>query len=65
MLECWNSGMMGYGIMQCWVDGKICVDGKIKNGYLPFKNQHSRIPPFHYSMAGTRTQASKNTPYFH
>jgi hypothetical protein len=33
MLECWNSGIMGSGIMQCWVDGKNCVDDKTKNGY--------------------------------
>jgi len=55
MMECWNSGIMGLGMMQCWVDGKIFLDGKIKNEYLPFKNQHSSIPPFHYSMVGART----------
>jgi hypothetical protein len=31
-LECWNNGIMGSGIMRCWVNGKICVDDKIKNG---------------------------------
>jgi hypothetical protein len=55
MMECWNSGRMGLGMMQCWVDGKIFVDGKIKNEYLPYKNQHSSTPPFHYSMVGART----------
>ena len=55
MMECWNSGIMGLGMMQCWVDGKIFLDGKIKNEYLPFKKQHSSIPPFHYSMVGART----------
>jgi hypothetical protein len=29
MMECWNSGIMGSGIMQCWVDGKIWVYDKI------------------------------------
>jgi hypothetical protein len=24
MMENWNSGIMGSGIMQYWVDGKIC-----------------------------------------
>jgi hypothetical protein len=32
MVECWNNGIMGSGIMQYWVNGKICVDDKIKNG---------------------------------
>jgi len=35
---------MGSGIMQYWVNGKICVDDKIKNGEYPFKNQSSSIP---------------------
>jgi hypothetical protein len=25
-------GMMGSGIMQCWVNGGVCVDDKTKNG---------------------------------
>jgi len=50
MMECWNSGIMGFGIMEYWADGKICVDEKIKNGYSPFENQHSSLPLFHYSM---------------
>ncbi|PLX52561.1 MAG: hypothetical protein C0611_07840 [Desulfobacteraceae bacterium] len=32
MLECWNNGIMGSGIMQFGVNGKICVEDKIKNG---------------------------------
>ena len=35
-------------------NGKICVDDKIKNGYLPLKNRHSNIPPFHFSMITAR-----------
>jgi hypothetical protein len=31
-LEWWNIGLMGSGIMQFWVNGKNCVDDKIKNG---------------------------------
>jgi hypothetical protein len=38
MMEAWNSGIMGYGIVHCWVEDKI------KNRFLPFKNQHSSIP---------------------
>jgi hypothetical protein len=55
---------MGLGIMQCRVDGKIFVDEKIINEYLPFKNQHSSIPPFHYSMVGARTKTTKYRSYF-
>jgi hypothetical protein len=32
MVECWNSVIMGSGIMQYWVNGKICIDDKIKTG---------------------------------
>jgi hypothetical protein len=28
MLEQWNAGIMGSGIMQYWVNGKIFVDDK-------------------------------------
>jgi hypothetical protein len=32
IVECWNNGTLGSGIMQYWVNGKICVDDKIKTG---------------------------------
>jgi hypothetical protein len=32
MLEYWNSGIMGPGIMECWVKGKIRFDEIFKNG---------------------------------
>jgi hypothetical protein len=47
MLKYWNNRIMGSGIMQFWVNGKICVEDKIKNGQYPFKNQPSSIPVFH------------------
>jgi hypothetical protein len=31
-LECWNIGIMGSWIMQFWIEGKICVEDKTKNG---------------------------------
>ena len=46
-------------------NGKIRVDDKIKNGYLPLKNRHSNIPPFHFSMIAAGTQASNNILYIH
>jgi len=51
MMECWNNGIIRSGIMQYWVNGEICVDDKIKNGWYPFKNQPSSIPSFQYSMS--------------
>jgi len=56
---------MGSGIMQYWVNGKICVDDKIKNGKYPFINQPSSIPLFHYSIFEASVQASKNVIFFH
>jgi len=47
MMECWINGIMGSGKMQYWVNGKMCVDDKIKTGEYPFKNQPSTIPLFH------------------
>ena len=61
-----EGGRGKYSISDCGTDnGKICVDDKIKNGYLPLKNQHSNIPPFHFSMIGASTQASNNILYIH
>ena len=56
MMEYWNSGIMGFGIMQYWFDDKICVGDIIKNGYLPFDPPWRTIlPALHYSMVGART----------
>jgi hypothetical protein len=41
-LERWNAGIMEY-----WVNGKICIDDKIKTGEYPSK---ITLPGFHYSM---------------
>jgi hypothetical protein len=30
MLECWNIGKMGLGILKYWVNGKIRLDDKFK-----------------------------------
>jgi len=32
MLECWNAGKMGFGILDRWVNGNNRLDDKIKNG---------------------------------
>jgi hypothetical protein len=51
--------------MQYWVNGKICVEDKTKNDEYPFKNQHSSIPLFHYSIFEATVQTSKIVIYFH
>jgi hypothetical protein len=47
MMECWNNEKMGSGIMKFGVNGKFCVENKIKNGSYPLKNN---LPLFHYSI---------------
>jgi hypothetical protein len=32
MLECWNFGKMGFGILSCWVNGNNRLDDRIING---------------------------------
>ena len=64
--ECGPEGMGKYLISDFGMEnGKIRVDDKIKNGYLPLKNRHSNIPPFHFSMIAAGTQASNNILYIH
>jgi hypothetical protein len=31
MVECWNIGKMGLGILQYWVNGKIRLADKVSN----------------------------------
>jgi hypothetical protein len=48
MLEYWNSGIMGYRIMQCWINDPTTgmIDDKIKMFNILLKNN---IPSFHHS----------------
>jgi hypothetical protein len=32
MLEYWNIGKMGFGILECWVNVKIRFEDEIKEG---------------------------------
>jgi hypothetical protein len=52
MMECWNTGIMGSGMMQCWINGPATggSDDKIKMANILLKNQYSIVPPFHYSI---------------
>ncbi len=46
-----------------WFIGKIPLDKDINKRVTSFKNQHSIIPPFHYSMYEAEAQASKKILY--
>jgi hypothetical protein len=52
MMEQWNSGVMGSGIMQCWINGPATggIDDKIKMAVILLKPifQRSTIPLFHF-----------------
>jgi hypothetical protein len=60
-MEQWNSGVMGYGIMQCWINGPATggIEDKIKMAIILLKNQYSSVPPFHYSIFGANSEAPK------
>jgi len=49
MMENWNSGKMGSGIMQCWVNGPATdgIGDKIKMAYILLE---TNIPTFHHSI---------------
>jgi hypothetical protein len=49
MMEYWNSGIMGSGIMQCWIDGPATdgIDDKNKMAHFLLK---TNIPTRHYSI---------------
>ncbi len=47
--------------MQYWVNGKICVDDKIKMANILLK---TNLPVFHYSILEASVQASKNVLFF-
>jgi hypothetical protein len=49
MMEYWKSGIMGSGIMQCWINGPAAdrIDDKNKMGYILLK---TNIPAFHHSI---------------
>jgi hypothetical protein len=44
IIEEWNDEIMGYRIMQCRINGRTCIDDKIKNEWYPLKNN---LPLFH------------------
>jgi len=47
MLEYWNIGKMGFGILECWANGIIVLTIKQK---LIISFKKLTIPSFHYSI---------------
>jgi len=49
MMEQWNSGIMGSGMVQCWINGRATsgIDDKIKMVNILLK---TNIPSFHPSI---------------
>ena len=48
-MEQWNSGIMGFGMMQCWMNGPATggIDDKLKMVNILLK---TNIPAFHPSI---------------
>ncbi len=59
MMEYWNSGIMGFGIMQCWINGPATdgIDDKNKMAYILLK---TNIPAFHHSIIPFSGQIPKS-----
>jgi hypothetical protein len=58
ILECWNTGIMGFGELTEWVIGKTRLtkyERNEKSGSKPFGRRGIYIIPiFHHSMCGAR-----------
>jgi len=54
---------MGSGIMLYWINGPAIggIEDKIKMANFLIENQYSSVPPFHYSISGTISEAQKNS----
>jgi hypothetical protein len=59
-LEQWNSGIMGSGLMQCWINGPATggIDEKIEMAGILLK---TNIPTFHYSIFGQIRKPKKTS----
>ena len=55
---------MGSGKTGQWLIGKISLDREANKCVTSFKNQHSNIPPFHYSMREAKNRGLENLLYF-
>jgi hypothetical protein len=58
-MEYWKSGILGSGIMQCWINGPATdgIDDKIKMAYILLK---TNIPAFQHSIIPFSGQIRKS-----
>jgi len=49
--------------MLYWINGPAIggIEDKIKMANFLIENQYSSVPPFHYSISGTISEAQKNS----
>ncbi len=72
MLEYWNDGIMGDLVLNNVEGGKMGqrfidrkpIENDIGKKVSSFKNQHSIIPLFHYSMCEAKTSCVKKSAKF-
>jgi hypothetical protein len=50
MMEHWKNGIMGFGIMQCWINGPATGGSKDKNKMAAYILLKNNIPAFHHSI---------------
>ena len=48
MMECWNIGKSGFGILECWVNGPPKAELENLERIISFENPS--IPALHYSV---------------
>jgi hypothetical protein len=66
MMEYWNSGIMGSGVMQYWINGPATngIDDEIKiASILLIRLRWTSVPTFHYSIFGANSKAKKYINY--
>jgi len=64
MMKKWNSGIMGSGMMQCWINGPATggIDDKIKMAIiLLIRLRRTSVPLFHFRG---KFGISTKLPYF-
>jgi len=67
-LECWNTGLLGYCVLENWDVGSLeksllTCEGEYQEMEIFLSNQHSIIPSFHYSMSQAGAHAVKKQNY--
>jgi hypothetical protein len=59
MMEYWKSGIMGFGLMQCWINGPARNGIEDKNKMAVYILLKTNIPTFHHSIIGVNSKSQK------